>query len=98
MPYATKNKSDKELDVDAITWFTLDGDSKQINSMTSSDSHNPLNDNSIVVTKPPGSTSHVTTCRFKAIQATLSALKDRDQSDSELKDSVIHSIKDKVIK
>jgi hypothetical protein len=106
MPYVTKVKSDKGLDGDATTWFTLDGESKQITPMMSSDSQNLLNDNSIVVTKPPGSTSHVTQPAdvgnvFKAIKATLSALKDRDLSDGELKDSVIHSIKcheDKVIK
>ena len=71
--------------------------------MMSSDSQNLLNDNSIVVTKPPGSTSHVTQPAdvgnvFKAIKATLSALKDRDLSDGELKDSVIHATKIRLLK
>jgi 5,10-methenyltetrahydromethanopterin hydrogenase len=85
-PTSKKIKLEKGLDDDATTWFTMDGEAKQIMPMMGQESQSLLNDNSIIVTKPPGSTSHVTQPAdvgniFKAIKTTLGALKDIDMYD-----------------
>ena len=64
IPYINKIKSDKGLDENSLSWFTLDGESKQIIPMMKEGVQLKLTNNNIVVTKSPGSTSHATSrCR-----------------------------------
>ena len=76
VPYINKIKIDKNMNQDSISWFTLDGESKKILPMMANDCQDLFNANNIVVTTPPGSTSHVIQPAdvgsvFKAIKSTL---------------------------
>jgi len=82
LPYVQQIRL-KNLDDDSTCWFTLDGESKQILPMMTNECQQSFLDNSIVVTKPPGSTSHVTQPAdagnvFKSINTVLSKMKNCD--------------------
>ena len=82
LPYVQQIRLKKNLDDDSTCWFTLDGESKQILPMMTNECQQLFSDNSIVVTKPPGS-SHVTQPadvgnEFKSIKTALSKMKNCD--------------------
>ena len=98
VPYVNKIKLHKSLNNDSTSWLTLDGESKQIIPMMKEGSQMILNDNNIIVTKPPGSTSHVTQPAdvgkvFKAIKTTIVGLFDDNLNDNDLKDEIMIKIK-----
>jgi hypothetical protein len=73
-------KNQCELEDDDLTWYTLDGESKQLSPFTSERIIKILSDNNIVVGKPPGSSTRITQpCDayqfFKAIKTALRAKK-----------------------
>ena len=98
VPYVNKIKLHKSLNNDSTSWLTLDGESKQIIPMMKEGSQMILNDNNIIVTKPPGSTSHVTQPAdvgkvFKAIKTTIVGLFDDNLNDNDFKDEIMIKIK-----
>ena len=98
VPYVNKIKLHKCLNNDSTSWLTLDGESKQIIPMMKEGSQMILNDNNIIVTKPTGSTSHVTQPAdvgkvFKAIKPTIVGLFDDNLYDNDLKDEIMIKIK-----
>jgi transposase len=73
-------KNQCELEDDDLTWYTLDGESKQLSPFTSERIIKILSDNNIVVGKPPGSSTRIMQpCDayqfFKAIKTALRAKK-----------------------
>lgn len=80
VPLIKKIKESRELDEEDLSWFTLDGETKQIMPMMSDIMQNLFAENSIAVAKTPGSTTEgIQPCDqeiFETMKGNLKYLKD----------------------